>query len=173
MTASRYQIREFPKIFKRFIGLFLIVLSFGFYSGIFFVEHNTNFSPDVIEENYLGNEGQPNAEVMKFKKSKQQMLTMLHNHILSLSVIFLIVGSLTFMTSAPKKLKYFVMFEPLFSIVFTFGGIYCLWQGVLWMKYIILISGTLMTLCYSLCVLLILKDLLQKQSLTSDKHLAA
>ncbi len=168
MIALHNLLPQLPKVFKRFIALFVIILSVGFFSGISFVNHNTSFSPTGIKESYLGNESNPSAKEMKFKKSEQQMLTMLHNHILSMSVIFFMVGSLTLMTKAPKHLKQFFAFEPLFSIVFTFGGLYLLWNGVLWMKYIVILSGILMCICYSGCIVLIAASLAKKATLQSN-----
>jgi len=52
------------------------------------------------------------------------------------------------MTSIPKRWKAFLMIEPFFSILITFGGIYFMWMGVIWLKYIVMLSGVLMTLAY-------------------------
>ena len=73
------------------------------------------------------------------------MLTILHTHVLSISFIFFMLGGLVAITSLPKKLKTFLMVEPFVSIIFTFGGIYLMWKGLIWMKYIVMISGILMT----------------------------
>jgi len=77
-----------PKEIKLLIGAFIIVLSIGFYTGLLFVGETSSVNPSGIEEQYLGNEDDENAEVMRFKKSDQEMLTLVHNHILSMSIIF-------------------------------------------------------------------------------------
>ena len=74
---------------KALIISFLVVLSIGFYGGISFVNTTTSMKTSGIESHYLGNEDDEAAKIMKFKKSKREMLTIVHNHILSLSVIFL------------------------------------------------------------------------------------
>lgn len=56
------------------------------------------------------------------------------------------------------------MIEPLLSVLFTFGGIYLLWLGITWMKYVVLFSGALMTLSYGLVVLLIFIEFKQKKT---------
>ena len=91
-------------------------------------------------------EDDEDAEEMHFKKSEQEILTLIHNHILSLSLIFFVLGSLLYMTSVSDKLTYFLIYEPLVSLVLTFGGIYLLWKGVIWFKYIIMLSGMAMVL---------------------------
>lgn len=152
-----------PKEIKLLIGAFIIVLSIGFYTGLLFVGETSSANPNGIEEHYLGNEDDENAEVMRFKKSDQEMLTLVHNHILSMSIIFFLVGLLVSITKLPKKLKTFLIVEPFVSVILTFGGLYLLWTGILWMKYIVMLSGILMTLTFTTSIFIILKQLFQKE----------
>ena len=155
-------ISQFPKEVKGLIVAFIICLSIGFYAGIRFVNQTSNSNPQGIEERYLGNEADEHATVMKFKKSKGEVLTMVHNHILSLSVIFFLLGGLVATTGINKKIKSFLMIEPFLSILCTFGGIYFMWSGILWMKYVVMISGVLMTLAFTLSVFFVLKGIFSK-----------
>ena len=157
-------IHTFPKHIKIFIAAFVIVLSIGYLTGLLFVNETDSTSPNGIEENYLGNENDEDAAVMKFHKSDREMLTTLHSHILSMSFIFFFLGALVAITSLPKKLKYFLMIEPFFSIILTFGGIYFLWQGMFWMKYIVLVSGIVMTGVFLTASISILLQLLKKEN---------
>lgn len=156
-------IHTLPKEIKVLIGAFIIVLSIGFYTGLLFVEKTSSANPNGIEEQYLGNEQDEDATVMRFKKSDNEMLTLVHNHIISMSVIFFLLGLLVSITKLGKKVKLFLMVEPLLSVLLTFGGLYLLWKGLLWMKYIVMFSGMLMTLSFTLSVVIILKQLLQKK----------
>ena len=141
-------IQTFPKYVKLFIASFVVVLSIGYSTGLLFVRQTQSVSPDGIEQNYLGNEDIENVKVMKFEKGAREMLTIIHTHILSMSFIFFFLGGLLAMTSIPKRWKAFLMIEPFFSILITFGGIYFMWMGVIWLKYIVMLSGVLMTLVY-------------------------
>jgi len=141
-------LQTFPKYVKLFIASFVIVLSIGYSTGLLFVRQTQSVSPDGIEQNYLGNEDIENVKVMKFEKGAREMLTIIHTHILSMSFIFFFLGGLLAMTSIPKRWKAFLMIEPFFSILITFGGIYFMWMGVIWLKYIVMLSGVLMTLAY-------------------------
>ncbi len=152
-----------PKEIKLLIGAFIIVLSIGFYTGLLFVGETSSANPNGIEEQYLGNEDDENATVMRFKKSEKEMLTLVHNHILSMSIIFFLIGFLVAITKLNNKLKLFLIIEPFVSVIFTFGGLYLLWTGILWTKYIVMFSGILMTLTFSLSILIVLKQLLQKR----------
>ncbi|MBL4724418.1 MAG: hypothetical protein JKY73_03340 [Lutibacter sp.] len=157
-------IHKFPKEIKSLIFIFTIVLSIGFYGGLSFVNNTTSMQISGIESHYLGNENDEDAEVMKFKKNKREILTIVHNHILSLSVIFFLLSLILSTTSINKKLKYFLMVEPFLSVLLTFGGIYFLWSGILWFKYVIIISGIFMTLSFVLATFSILYQLLFSKS---------
>lgn len=152
-------ISTFSKELKRLITAFLVVLSIGFYSGLFFVNTTSKMTPKGIQENYLGNENDEDATVMKFKKSKREIISIVHSHILSMSMIFFFVGLILLTTNLNSKLKLFLIIEPFVSIILTFGGIYLLWKGFTFMKYMIIFSGTLMTLTYTTSVFIILKQL--------------
>ncbi|WP_320814146.1 hypothetical protein [Flavobacterium sp.] len=153
-----------PKQAKIFCAAFIIVLSVGYYTGLTFVSQTTQNSANGIEENYLGNEEDLEADTMKFKKGEREMITIIHTHILSLSFIFFLQGIFVLMTSLPKKLKGFLLVEPFVSILVTFGGIYVLWLGFTWAKYFVIISGIIMTLCFTISSIVILKQLLTFKS---------
>ncbi len=153
------RIHQFSKEIKVFIATFVFVLSIGFYTGLLFVNQTEQMGPAGIQENYLGNEEKEDAEVMKFEKGAREMLTIVHTHILSMSFIFFLLGGILATTSINKKLKSFLMIEPFVSVIVTFGGIYLLWSGVHWLKYVVMISGILMTLSFTLGAFIVLWQL--------------
>lgn len=148
-----------PVEIKWFVGSFVLVLSIGFYTGLLFVNQTSSTVPAGVVENYLGNEADEDAEVMKFKKSEHEMLTIIHTHILSMSFIFFLLGILVWFTKLPKKVKMFLTLEPFLSVILTFGGIYLLWSGIEWMKYVVVFSGILMTITFMFSSLLVLYQL--------------
>jgi len=152
-------ILNLPKELKLLIAVFLVVLSIGFYTGLLFVDETSSSNPNGVEEQYIGNESDENARIMKFKKSKKEMLTLVHNHILSMSIIFFLLGLIICITKLNIKLKLFLIIEPFVSVILTFGGLYLLWSGILWMKYVVMFSGILMTVTYSCAVLIALVQL--------------
>ncbi|WP_405571928.1 hypothetical protein [Winogradskyella sp. Asnod2-B02-A] len=154
-------IETFPKELKLLIAAFVIVLSVGFYTGLLFVGETSSANPNGIEEQYLGNEDDEEADVMRFKKSEQEMLTLVHGHILSMSIIFFLMGLILVTTRLNSKLKTFLLVEPFISVILTFGGLFLLWKGMLWVKYVVMFSGLLMTLSYTLAVFIILKQLVK------------
>jgi hypothetical protein len=163
-------IYRLPREIKLLIVAFICTLSIGFYSGISFVRTTTNGNSNGIEQRYLGNEDDENATKMMFKKSEGEIMTTVHSHILSLSVIFFMISLLVSITDINSKLKLFLMIEPFFSLFFTFGGIYFLWKGFNFMKYVIMFSGFLMTATYTMSIFIILKQSLSKNK--SNSHFA-
>lgn len=151
---------QLPRDLRILVSCFIIVLNVGFFTGFNFVRVSTSLNADGIEKNYLGNESDESAEIMQFKKSEKDILTLIHNHILSLALVFFVLSVLLYMTKVPDTLKTFLMIEPFASLVLTFGGIYVLWTGVLWFKYVIMISGIFMVFSLILISILILKDCL-------------
>ncbi len=150
---------SFPKEIKIFIASFVVILSIGFFTGLLFVNETSSASAAGIEENYLGNEQDENAGIMKFQKSEREMLTIIHTHILSMSFIFFLLGILVWLTRLSKNWKLFLTVEPFISVLLTFGGIYLLWTGILWMKYIVIFSGVLMTLTFAVSAVCVLYQL--------------
>ena len=156
-------IHTFPKTVKLFLLFFLIALSFGFFSGFKFLKHTTKLSTNGIEQHYNGNEKgaeQSNTEEVIFKKAESEILTIIHTHALSMSLIFFALGIILITTSINEKLKLFLLVEPFISIVVTFGGIWLLWKEVSWFKYVVMISGIFLTTSFVIIVLIIMWQIL-------------
>lgn len=145
---------------RRLVVLFTITLSIGFFTGIGFVHHTTSGIPSGINENYIGNENNEEAETMKFKKSEHEMYNLLHTHFLSLSVIFFILALLVYGCNMPALLKNILLIEPMISVIFTFGGIFMVWKSYSYWSYIVMLSGILMTISYILSILFVVKEVL-------------
>ena len=151
---------ELSKEFKYLIATFVLVTSIGFISSIVFVDYSNSTTPDGLVEQYNGNEFiEDDIDIMKFKKSEREILTIIHSHTLSMSVIFFLIGFLVCLTNINIKLKLFLAIEPFVSILLTFGGIYLLWLDILWFRYVVIFSGILMTLSFLISAFLILRDL--------------
>lgn len=165
---------HFNKELRGLLLLYLIITSIGFFSSLQFVQVTTTGTPKGIEENYLGNEADFEAEEMKFAKTEKQILNIVHAHMLSMGMLFFILSLILATTPIGGFWRKFLLFEPLVSVFLTFGGIYFLWKGILWMKYIIMISGGLMTLSYIISMMISSYHLVvkktAKQSSGSPSH---
>ena len=157
-------IYSLPSELKNLVVPFILALSIGYFVSILLVDHTSSLSPTGIEENYLGNESQETQAIFKFKKSKYQIYNLIHSHIISMSIIFFITGLLLLIPDLNYYFKMFLIVEPFISILMTFGGIYLLWHGVIWMKYVIFISSSIMAIVFFISCYIILRQSLSKKS---------
>lgn len=155
-------LHQLPKTFKTLIVLFLLCLSVGYASGLRYIAITSGMHTEGIEENYLGNEDNLEAEVMKFKKVEKELMSVVHAHILSYSLIFAFLGVLLNFSALPDKLKRTLIVESFLSILLTFGGIWLIWAGWAWFKYVVMISGVLLSISFFVSVLALLYDLYRK-----------
>ncbi|MEN1786394.1 MAG: hypothetical protein AAGF77_14845 [Bacteroidota bacterium] len=153
---------KLSKALKGLVALYLLVTSIGFLSALQFVQVTTEGTPQGIQENYLGNEADLEARELKFAKSERQILNIVHAHMLSMGMLFFILAILIATTPLSGFWRKVLMLEPLVSVLLTFGGIYWLYKKVLWMKYVIMCSGILMTLSYVVSTAVITYWLLKK-----------
>jgi hypothetical protein len=163
MALIDLQLRKVKGTIRSFLIMFVISLSFGYASGLYYISISSGFTGKSVEENYLGNEDDEEAGTMKFKMKEKEVLSIIHSHVISFALIFLALGFLLFHSSFSTKLISFLSIEPFISLLFSFGGIWLMWKGIDWMKYIVIISGSLMHLVFLTSILLILIDLLAKR----------
>jgi hypothetical protein len=168
MENKFFKLETIKGNFRVFLIAFVLSLSIGYMTGLYYISITSGFTDNTVKENYLGNEEVEDADVMKFKMSEKEVLSIVHNHIISFSLIFFALGLLLFHSSYPPRLVFFLTIEPFISIGLTFGGIWLMWKGLFWMKYIIILSGSVMHLIFISSVLLILIELLKKRRLESD-----
>lgn len=157
--AWTYRLRDLPKELKLLALMFLLSMLFGYGASFLILADQTSLSPAGIEENYNGNEADEQATILKFKKSNYEMLTTVHTHVFSLSVIFLIVGAMAYFTGLPLKLRFFLMIEPLVSLMITFTSLILMWQGFILFKYLVALSGIMMHGAFLVTVLSLIREL--------------
>lgn len=155
-----FRLRDADMTLKLFITTFLFVLTTGYAIGLFFVERQTSITPVGVQEQFLGNERDATATEMKYAKSANEMFVFMHNHILSLSIIFFSVGGIFYFSSAvSERVKAFLLVEPMLAILTTFGGIALVRYVAEELSWLVIFSGVSVFACYSLMVVLIVKEL--------------
>ena len=88
------------------------------------------------------------------------MYIFLHNHILSLALVFFALGSIFYFSSAVGDgWKAVLLVEPFVAIGTTFGGIWFMRFVSAHFSWLVMISGVSMVICYATMVILILKEL--------------
>jgi hypothetical protein len=162
MNSLSFFIEELAKPLKRMLFLFVITISLGYGFGLRYLYLTTEANTTTLQENYLGNEDNEDAEVMKFKKTEKSILTFLHDHLLSMGLLQLVLSILLYFTKLPARFKNFLAIEPFVSMLITFSGIYLLWLGIEELKYLVMISGTLFHFTFMTSLVLLSVKLLRK-----------
>ena len=158
-SSPLLQLRELTGPLRLFFTAFLVVLTAGYAIGLLFVDHATSVSPAGIAEQYRGSPENAQQAELKYAKTEDEMYIFLHNHILSLSLVFFAVGGIFYLSSVRQGLKTFLMAEPFIALVTTFGGIWLTRYVSAYFSWLTLISGILMVGSYLAMVAVILYEL--------------
>ena len=68
----------------------------------------------------------------------------------------------------PKLLELIVPVSFFISIILTFGGIWLLWKEITWFKYVVMVSGSLLTITFLTSISLIFWFSIKRQSISPD-----
>ena len=139
-------LHTWPAPYRKLIAAFVAVSLLGVVVGAIFIEVTTHLTPEGVTAQYRGlSEAQmAQAGEMKFPKSRKELLTTMHNHILGLSVLFVLIAFLYLHTGRAGSLRLAIATEPILTLIVTFGGLWIvrfLWAPFV---YVVILSGTLM-----------------------------
>jgi len=155
-----FRLREADAGLRLFLTSFIAVISIGYFIGLFFVDHATSFSSQGIREQFLGSADLETIQEMKYAKSVNEMYVFLHNHILSLSLVFFALGGIFYFSSLVSDgVKKFLIVEPFIAVVTTFLGIALIRFVSPLFSWLVLVSGASLFICYCLMGYLILREL--------------
>ena len=151
-------LKSLDKNIKKLIIYYLITLGVGFSLGIVYVYLNSEFSSSGMTEQYLGSEDEWN---FKPAKTLKDLVSHTHEHITMFSLIFVSIGFIFSFNSTIKGFwKSFLILEPFVSIILTFGGFFIIRYMSVKFSYIIIISSTLMYICFYVMLFICLYELL-------------
>ena len=151
-------LKNLDKNLKDLLIYYLITLGIGFSLGVLYVYLNSEFSSAGMLEQYLGNNDEWNP---KLPKTLIDLVSHTHEHITMFSIIFLSLGAIFSYNSVITGFwKKFLMLEPFISIILTFGGFFIIRYISINFSYIIMISSTLMYLCFYVMLIVSLYELM-------------
>ncbi len=157
---SSWRLRDADRTLRVFITVFILLLTTGYAIGLMFVDHSSARTVQGLTEEFRGTPENSPALELKYAKSVSEMYVFLHNHILSLSLVFFAVGGIFYFSSSVSRgTKEFLIIEPFVAIATTFGGIYLMRFVSEHFSWLVLVSGVSMVGCYLVMVFLILKEL--------------
>ncbi len=158
------RLRDADRTLRLFITAFLLLLTSGYTAGLLFVDHSTGGSMRGLSEEYRGSPEGVSSPELKYAKTADEMYILLHNHILSLSLVFFAVGGMfNFSSIVGIRLKTFLTIEPLVAVGTTFGGIWLTRFVSDSFGILVLASGVSMAGCYFAMVVLILWELWRRK----------
>ncbi len=167
MNIKLYQLES---SLKKFLIVFVLVLSIGILVGLAYLNQTTKYSPNKAIERFNGSEIQTNQEMLDipetYPKPISEMLITTHNHIIGLSLIIFIVGIIFYFNSILSGFwKLFLMIEPLFSTIITFGSIWGMRYIANEFVYLAALSSILLYLSLFTMIGIILYELIFKKDL--------
>ena len=125
-NISKIKLHQLPGVIKLLLMLTVLNLTVGVGIGLYYVSNTTHLSPEGTAEQFGGSSVNNNFDIPeKFPKPISELLTTTHNHIISMTFIFFIMGGIFYFNSIITGCwKSFFIAEPFFSILATFGGIW-------------------------------------------------
>ena len=143
---------------KKLLIYYLITLGIGFSLGVLYVYLNSELSSSGMIEQYLGN----NDEwAPKLPKTLQDLVSHTHEHITMFAIIFLSLALIFAYNNTIKGFwKRFLMLEPFVSIIITFGGFFVIRYITTNFSYIIMISSSIMYICFYIMLFVCLYELI-------------
>tara|TARA_B100000424_G_C22817912_1_gene437648 strand:- start:176 stop:679 length:504 start_codon:yes stop_codon:yes gene_type:complete len=160
ILMNNFKLQDLDSTSKIFLTFFLITMQLGILIGIGYIYYTTNLNPAGTIEHYNGSEVFDEDIPEEYPKTLENMILTTHAHVNSFAMISLIIGMIFYFNSiVVNKFKLFLMVEPFISTLVTFS---CLWL----MRYLndsfvylVIISSTIMYLCWSIMVLICLYEL--------------
>ena len=155
---------EFPKKIKFLCFITVMNLTIGVGVGLYYVFQTTQLTTSGTEEHFCGSIIEDGFEILeKYPKPISELLNTTHTHILSMTFIFLIMGGLFYFNSIITGIvKTILIIEPFISILLTFGGIWLIRFIHPSFSYLVIISGSLMYLCFFIMTITISYELIMK-----------
>ena len=149
-SLNNILLHQLPAKFKLLLLLTVVNLTVGVGIGLYYVANTTELTPAGTTEHFSGSEIDAEFDIPeKYPKPVSELLITTHNHILSLSLIFLVIGGIFYFNSSISGgMKTFLIAEPFISIITTFGGIWLMRFVHPAFVYLVIPSGILMYTCY-------------------------
>jgi len=164
-NISNIKLHQLPRAIKLLLMLTVLNLTVGVGIGLYYVSNTTHLSPEGTAEQFRGSSVDNNFDIPeKFPKPISELLTTTHNHIISMTFIFFIMGGIFYFNSIITGCwKSFFIAEPFFSILATFGGIWLIRFIHSSFSYLVMVSGILMYLSFFIMAGTIVYELSSKK----------
>ena len=168
------KLHQLESSLKKFLSVFVIVLSIGVLMGLIYLSQTTKYSPKKAIERFNGSQVNTKDDILDipetYPKPISEMLITTHNHIIGFSLLFFAIGLIFYFNSVINGFwKLFLIIEPLVSIIVTFGSIWGMRYISKYFVYLAALSSTFLYLSFFTMALIILYELLFKKEKEIDE----
>jgi len=147
--------------YRILLSAFIIVLTIGVTLGLFYVMETTGVTPDGTIEQFNGSESSSIDIPDKYAKRYSDMLLTTHNHIISFSIIFILLGFIFIHNSIlSKRMTLFLVIEPFLATISTFGSLWLIRYCSPSFVWLTIISSTLLYTSFYIIIVVSIYDLL-------------
>ncbi|MCK6605663.1 MAG: hypothetical protein HUU43_07395 [Ignavibacteriaceae bacterium] len=164
---NRISLYQLERPLRIFLFAFILVLTTAVLTGIIYLYNKTSLTPKGAVVHYNGDEVKGDEEIdipENYPKPVNELLLTTHNHLFGFSFIFLSLGGIFYFSSVVRGFwKTFLMTEPLFSTIITWGSLWLMrfvHPGFVWLTAI---SSTILYLSFFIMVTLLSYELLFKK----------
>ncbi len=160
----KIELYKLDRQLKNFLLIFVLVMTTGVGTGLVFLYTTTGMNSSGTVTRYNGSqvtESEDEFEIPEhYPKPISELLITTHNHIISMALIFLAIGMIFYFNTVISGFwKGFLLFEPMISVVLTFGSIW----GMRFLNpsfvYLTMLSGILMYTSYFVVVGILVYEL--------------
>lgn len=117
--------RSAPPALRTLARWVVIVQLVGYTTSLVFVWRTTRLTPPGIETHYRGSNPDSTEGAMQFPKSFTEMLTITHTHLLSMAVIFVLMGiGIALCDRLPERWKRILVVEPFAALLVSFSAMW-------------------------------------------------
>ncbi len=143
---------QLEKTLKIFLLSYTILLTIGVSVGLFYLANTTSMTTEGTVNRFKGSDSllDDKFEIQEYyPKPITEMLITTHNHILGLGFVFFTIGLIFYFNSyIDGWLKFFLMIEPIISILLTFGSLWLVRFVAKEFVYLTFISSIIMYLSF-------------------------
>jgi len=157
MTASW---RTVPAILRTLARWVVIVQVVGYTTSLVFVWHTTRLTPGGIESRYRGADLEAVEGAMQFPKSFAEMLTITHTHLLSMAVIFVVMGiGVVLCERVSERWKRLLVAEPFVALLVSFAAMWLMRYGDARFAWLLEASSSVLAVTFYVQSYLVLREL--------------
>ena len=163
-NISKIKLHQLPKAIKLLLILTVLNLTAGVSIGLYYVADTTHLSPEGTTEQFRGSAVDNNFDIPeKFPKPISELIITTHNHIISMTFIFFIMGGIFYFNSIILgKLKLFLIIEPFISTILTFLSMWLMRYINESFVYILIPSSFIMYVCWYIMIFVCIYELAVK-----------